>query len=561
MNAPHTPQGASHFDVLVLGPFSLFRDGVPIETTGWQRKVQTLLRVLATSPDRRRSRDDLVDILWPEATAEAGFRNLRVVLHMLRKGLDGDIPAVVSEAGTIELSRAHDWDIDLNRLEELAALPDADVATLEQAAGYYRGEPLVEDRYDDWAIAVRNRVQRTFRGVCLRLARRCREAGSPESAVTWLDRVMESDPLDEEALRELLHTLGEMDRRTEALRRYQHFAQRLKSELDLSPGRETQAVVSELKEAGGPPTPVTAAPSTVLVRPVPVIPRFVPAVGGRLFGREHELGRILWTLPPMHEVAPRIVVVAGEKGSGKSRLLAEVAVRARRENVLTLGGSAYEHEGKLQYGPIRDALADYVEAQPETVLLTQLGPLLPDLVSMIPELRLRFPDLRADNALSGEDVRLRVFFAVTKTLDRIAQDIPTVLILDDLQWSDNTARQMLHFVARHLTQNRTLIVAAYRTGDESNSVEQMAQDMEDAGWGTHICLQPLGPDDLGLLVEERIRGRCSAALRFDLHTQTNGNPLQALRWLEHRQRSGRLSQIDGVWTAEELPAISDGLLN
>src|SRR5437868_14471390 len=75
----------SHFDVLVLGPFAVFRDGVALDTGSWQRKVHGLFRMLVTAPGRRRSRDELVDLLWPDASIDAGSRNLRVVLHMLRR--------------------------------------------------------------------------------------------------------------------------------------------------------------------------------------------------------------------------------------------------------------------------------------------------------------------------------------------------------------------------------------------------------------------------------------------------------------------------------------------
>jgi DNA-binding SARP family transcriptional activator len=170
-SSPAAGEG-SHFDILVLGQFALFRDGIPIDTAGWQRKVQSLFRILVTSPDRRRTRDELVELLWPETTAEAGSRNLRVVLHMLRRGLGPcEPPTILSEWGSIALNPAHEWDLDLDRFEEIAAHPTDDLAMLEEAAGFYRGEPLAEDRYDDWAITVRERAQRIWRNICLRLAR------------------------------------------------------------------------------------------------------------------------------------------------------------------------------------------------------------------------------------------------------------------------------------------------------------------------------------------------------------------------------------------------------
>jgi DNA-binding SARP family transcriptional activator len=547
----HKTSQRSHFDVLLLGPFTLFRDGMPVETTAWQRKVHSLLRILATSPERRRTKDELLELLWPETSSESGYRNLRVVLHMLRRGLAGDPPAVLSESGCIGLNPAHDWDIDLERFQELASLPSPDTETLERALGFYRGEPLGDDRYEDWAIAVRDRTHRLWRDVCLRLGRKHREAATPESALVWLDRLLASDPLDEEALREMMQTLGLLDRRTEALRRYQHFAHRLKQELDLAPGQETQAIVASLKDAAAPASPEKSEPhaSVESARPVPVIPRFEAPADGRLYGREGELGRILWTLPPLHALAPRMVMVEGAEGIGKTRLLGEVATRARRANLLTLAGSAYEHEGLIRYGPIRDALADYVEAQPDNVLRDQLGPFMGDLIRMLPELRFRFPQTRADEILPGEDHRLRLFLAVSRALDRIARDAPFVLLLDDLQWADEETLYMLHFLVRQSSHNLMLIVGSYRSGGahETPAISALSRDLEEAGWSTYVRLGPLEANELGQMLEERVRGRCGEGLVADLHAHSSGNPLQALRLLEHWRREGRVERREGSW--------------
>jgi DNA-binding SARP family transcriptional activator len=525
---------ASHFDVLVLGPFAVFRDAEALETSGWQRKVHALFRMLVTSPERRRSRDELVDILWPDAQYEAGARNLRVVLYMLRRGLGGCEPSpVLSEQGWIGLSPAHEWDIDLARFETLAAQAGDDIEKLETAAGFYRGEPLVEDRYEDWAIAIRGRVQRTWREICLRLARLHEKAGELQVAATWLDRILEVDPLDEEAMIPLLTVLGELGRRTEALRRFHQFAQGLEREMELAPSEEMLRVVEELKSAGESRgrrkrVSVPAEP----VRPVPVIPRYSLDASGRIVGREKELGRILWTLPPLNVVAPRMAVITGEGGIGKTRLLSEVASRARKAGLLTLAGAGYELEGQLIYGPIRDALSDYVEEQPETVIRDQFGELLPDIARIVPELRLRLTDIPLA-AGSVEDQRLRLFLAVTKAFEHIARDMPLVLLLDDLHWADEASIHMLHFMVRRATGNRMLIVAAYCPTEELPGlfVARLVDALEEEGNAIRIALGPLSPDALQPVLEERVRRRVPEDLVARIHQRSGGNPLKAIRFL------------------------------
>lgn len=548
-SSSQSPPAPSHFDILILGPFALYRDGTPVDVGSWQRKVQTLLRILVTSPEKRRTRDELVELLWPETSSEAGFRNLRVVLHMLRRGLGpGDVPTILSEWGWVALNPAHEWDLDLDRFEERAAAGH-DIPTLEAAAGYYRGEPLGEDRYEDWAVAIRGRVQRTWRDLCLRLAALHQRAGSPDAAVRWLERIMESDPLDEEALQGLLLNLRDLNRRTEAVRRYQHYAQRLKDELDLEPGREIQALVAELRiSADGETPPVAPVAELVTVRTVPVIPRSIPLSSIPLVGREHELGRILWAMPPMRETSPRLVMLAGEVGMGKTRLLAEVGDRARKAGLLTLAGSCYRHEGEIRYGPIRDALAEYVEIQPESAVRAHLDGLSDILVRIVPELSLRFPDI-IDRGRGSDDPRLLLFLAVVKALERIASDTPLVLLLDDLQWAGSGTLQLLHFIARQAAGNRLLLVGAYTDAGVlcEGGVSEVTVDLETSGWASCLQLVPLMAEDLTALVEHAMRGRCSPALSASIYAQSGGNPSTALQLVHAWQREVRLLRAEGEW--------------
>jgi DNA-binding SARP family transcriptional activator len=555
----------SHFDVLILGPFGLYRDGTAIDAGAWQRKVQSLLRILVTSPDKRRTRDELVEMLWPETPSDAGFRNLRVVLHMLRRGLGaGEIPMVVSEWGWIALNPAHEWDLDLDRFEEMAAA-GKDIAGLEAATGYYRGEPLAEDRYEEWAVAIRSRVQRTWRDVCLRLAALHRRDGELDTAVRWLERVVESDPFDEEALEGLLLNLRDLDRRAEALRRYQHYAQRLREELDLEPGREIQVIVADLRASSVPPARVEAP--TAVPEPthtVPVIPRSIPLSPLPLVGREQELGRILWMVPPMHEASPRLVMVSGEVGAGKTRLLTEVADRARKAELLTLAGSCHRFEGEIQYGPIRDALAEYVETQTESTVRTTFEGLIDVLNRIVPELGLRFGDVR-DLGRRSDDPRLLLFLTVVKALERIAADTPLVLLLDDLQWADEATLQLLHFLARQATGNRLLLVGAYALDAKGEcAASRVTADLEAAGWAGELRLASLNETDLTALLEHAMRGRCASSLAASVYAQSCGNPAAALQLLQEWRRDVRVLRTEGEWRlagpAPSLPARIDDRL-
>ena len=262
-------ESRSRFDVRILGPFEVYRDGVRLPTERWQKRIGRLFKLLVTAPDLRVSRDALVETLWPETSPQAGMSNLRLLVHLLRHVLtsqeastDSDSLrsgrhearptqslAVVTQGGWVALNPAWIWELDLDRFERLAR-SDEQHARVE-AASLYRGEPLPEDRYDDWATPVRERIQRTWRSLCLGLAHQYTRDGSLPRAVQWVERVLESDPLDEEAVRELMGLLGQLRRRAEALQRYRQFERRLDEELDLRPAPETFAVVADLRASAG----------------------------------------------------------------------------------------------------------------------------------------------------------------------------------------------------------------------------------------------------------------------------------------------------------------------
>src|SRR5215469_17058238 len=209
-----SPDGdGTSFQVLLLGPFTVGRDGVPIDTARWQPRLASFLKLLANAPLHRLPRDELMVALWPDATPQAGRSNGRYLLHLLRRNLGGtEPPAVLAERGWVWLNSRYQWDIDLVRFRNGARSSGDDVQLLEQAATLVRGEPLIENRYDDWAAPIRASIRRDWRDLCFRLGRLHRDQGTAADAVRWLEPVLEEYELDEEAMGDLLRSLVDAGR-------------------------------------------------------------------------------------------------------------------------------------------------------------------------------------------------------------------------------------------------------------------------------------------------------------------------------------------------------------
>src|SRR5205807_3630831 len=139
--------------------------------------------------------------------------------------------------------------------------------------------------------------------------------------------------------------------------------------------------------------------------------------------------------------------VVGEAGIGKTRLAREFVAWARAQGAEVLSGQAFEMGGRLPYQPLVEAIRARLENEnaPED-LLDDLW--LAELSRILPELRVRYPDLPAptEDELTA---KLRLFEAVARLLDALARSAPLALLLDDLQWVDGASLDLLRYLARY----------------------------------------------------------------------------------------------------------------
>jgi DNA-binding SARP family transcriptional activator len=543
-----TPQTYCRFRIRVLGPFALERDGSSVDLREWPPQARTLLRVLATAPERRILRDDLIELLWPQATPKAAASNVRRVVHLLRRALGADERSLIlSKHGSIALNPAYEWEVDLDQFEARLAGAGDDPVMLERVARLYRGEPLVEDRYADWAAPVRERVHHTWRRLCLRLAEQYRARAMPAEAIEWLERPLLIDPLDGEVVQQLLVLLGQLGRRGEAVRLYRRFEQRLRSELGVAPLPDTLAAVDRLTahhdraEHSSGDGQTGSAAALIPTYPLPAL--------GTLVGRGTEVMDIL--RPMMQDGSSRLslILLAAEAGIGKTRLLAEAAWRAREAGALTLAGGSYEQEGRLPYGPIHDALLDYVRCQSSVALRQRFEGLFEELARIVPELHDILPMVTVAWPGDADSQRLRLFAGVARIFERIAAERPIILLLDDLHWADEATLQLLHFLGRHLGGSDLLIVAAFRSEEMmgESSLSMLVAETKRSEWGRCISLGSLSEAELSRMLSERLADPCSPTLVHELFKRSVGNPFVALQTQRLLQQEGALEKTGDGW--------------
>jgi DNA-binding CsgD family transcriptional regulator len=182
-----------------------------------------------------------------------------------------------------------------------------------------------------------------------------------------------------------------------------------------------------------------------------------------LIGRAVEVGRLDATLDRAEQGRPQVVVLAGDAGVGKTRLLLAVADRAGRRGMRVLAGGCVElGDIGLAYLPVVDALRELADDPEEAQLLAGVAMTAPGLGRLLPGTEQAGPL----GGLGGDGLdQLQVFDAVRAVLLGRAERSPVVLVLEDLHWADHATRDLVAFLARTLRSGRVTLVVSYRSDE------------------------------------------------------------------------------------------------
>ena len=195
--------------VFALGGFRVLVRGRVVDDQAWRRKTaRQLFKVLLSQPNRRMTRDEVVELLWPESDQEAASSNLRSTLHALRQVLEpaseSDFPRIVfSDRDSIWLrSDAELWvDADNFGQTVLQAWRSSDpLPLLEEASGLYAGHYLTDDLHADWAAERRDALKQSWAELQLRLSHELERRGDRDAAARPLHRLLQVDPSDERSV-------------------------------------------------------------------------------------------------------------------------------------------------------------------------------------------------------------------------------------------------------------------------------------------------------------------------------------------------------------------------
>ncbi|GAC1477521.1 MAG: hypothetical protein NVS1B12_12870 [Acidimicrobiales bacterium] len=303
------------------------------------------------------------------------------------------------------------------------------------------------------------------------------------------------------------------------------------------------------------PTPETDPPLPEAVTAAATLPagfRSGPPHG--LVGRDDELALLRHEWTAAAAGSPRIALVAGEAGVGKTTLAREFALVAHEAGATVLLGRCDE-EILMPYQPFAEALREYLSACPHPRLEPEIERRLPELARLVPSLRAPEAVGPTTAGRDAEGERYRLFEAVRGVLQAASEIAPVLLVLEDLHTVDSGSILLLRHLLRGSAPGAIMVLATYRDVEvePGHPLADALAEFRRAHIGQRMHLGGLRLGDVEQILAMRFgaaSGTDRAALAERLWRQTEGNPFFVEEVIQHLIEAGALDEADGRWRTD-----------
>jgi DNA-binding SARP family transcriptional activator/tetratricopeptide (TPR) repeat protein len=545
-------------EIRLLGPPQVEIAGAALEVDT-RKAIAIVARLAIEGPQRR---ETLASLLWPESDRLHAHGALRRTLSALKAKIDSSVLAIGREEVHLEAG-TYSCDLDVFRALVARTRAHHDRATilcrtctdaLDDAVALHRGDLLsgfsLRDSpdFDDWQFVQSEALHSELAVALDLLVDALAHRGDFMAAEEHARRRLTIDPLHEPTHRRLMLLDAWAGRREAAVRRYRQCVTILENELGVTPLEETTdlyesilagrapALPSSLRDGPAPELTIGSSRGGVPVRsPDPVLE--LPLVA-----RARELEQLL-SIHDSIGANGRLVVVEGEAGIGKSRLLDEFSMHVRRAGSNAITVRCYRGEETLPYGPIADALRTAAMGdQPLAVARPWLG----EVTRLVPELLERDGSLPPATPLASAEADRRFFEGVRQTLlGARSPGRPALIVIEDMQWSDTASQDVVAYLAHRLEGAPLQLALSWRTEavGRDHPLRRLLYDPRGEARATHIVLDRLTSDQVIELA--RTAGIREDAANGRLFQETDGLPLFTVEYLR-AMTSGETDDVD--WT-------------
>ena len=519
------------------------------------RKTQALLAYLAIRLGEETPRDKLTALLWGDRSDAQARDSLRHALTEIRKAVGSE--TLRTREGSVSLD-PRGIEVDVSELQRLAAL--GTLEALEQAAALYRGDLLEgfavsEPPFEEWLVSERERLRELALEILAHLLALQSKAEQIDRAIQTAVRLLALDPLQEAVHRTLMRLYVREGRRGTALRQYQLCVATLQREVGAEPEPETTelyrgivrrqpgavAGTSGSRAAGagaagviGPSGDVGAEHDAAAVRQpgeqdVAIAAPEFPVHETPLIGRAAELDYLRDLYEDAVGGRGHVVVVSGDAGVGKSRLVAELATGALAGGGHVLVGRCHPSTQMLPFGPWVDAfrLGGVLGA----AMLDGIGP------AWTAELARLFPEAAVPGLPGSSENPLRLFEAIGRLVQQVARTRPTLIVLEDCHWADEMTLSLVAFLARRVGSWSVMLTVTVREDETEDTplVQRTLAELRAERASQALALTPLARADVADLVRtvlgHGVEPRRAERVETRVWAASEGNPFVALEAL------------------------------
>jgi DNA-binding SARP family transcriptional activator/tetratricopeptide (TPR) repeat protein len=550
----------TELSLALLGPPVVRRNGTPV--TFDTRKATALLALLAVT-GREHSREQLADLLWPDADgarARASLRRtLSVTAAVMGEGLAISRAAVALDSAAVQ--------VDVREFEALIGRPDA--ASLERAVQLYRDDFLtgfvLRDcaEFEEWQDSVSEDLRQSLTRGLQRLVAACIADGDLERAAGHARRWLQLDPLHEPAHQAIIRLHGWTGQRSAAMRQYRSLVRVLDRDLAVRPLPETTQLYDDVRAGrlAPPPAPARSASARSASASAPSASASARSASALSAGAASELGvsepdpgepaaPVTWPLvgreaelAVLHaawQAAGRngaVVAIAGQAGSGKTRLITELRTEAAQAGATVLAARCYDGETALPFVLAADLLRTALAIRPE------LPGLLPAETAamagrLVPALAAAHQDIEVP-ALDSPVAVTRLYGAIADTLLAVAAspDQAGVIVVEDVHWADASSLGLLAYLVRRLTDWPLLLVLSWQPEQAGRLrvLRTALGEAEAAGLGQTVQPGPLDPAAIATLLELDGMPRIEVDR---LLAETRGLPMMVREYVEALRSAG-----------------------